>query len=365
MQEKNKIMNMLEEIGKKFDIPGVFDSFDTITAGNINGTYRVFYKTETGLNCYIFQKVNTYVFKNPEYIMSNIAYVTGHIQSKCGEGRQTLKFFTCDDGKNFYESGDGGFWRVCNNIESCSIDSCNDLNILRDVGKAFGEFQNMLADFDAAKLFETIPDFHNTKKRIQTLYAHIDEDVCGRVKDVTEEIAFIKRNEETAFKLTEMLEKGELPLRVTHNDTKINNVLFDSKTGSPIAIIDLDTVMPGLAMHDFGDAVRFACNTAAEDEKDVSLVSLDMDKFKAFAEGFISETEKALTRTEIETMTLGAVTITIELAVRFLDDYITGDKYFKTLYEGHNLVRTRCQLKLANDMLSKYDQMQEIISSIR
>ncbi len=365
MQEKIEIRNMLEKIGEKFDIPGSFESFEVITAGNINGTYRVNYKTENGVNCYIFQKVNTYVFKNPEYIMSNIAYVTGHIEKKCNESGQTLKFFNCKDGRNFYESGDGGFWRICNNIESSSVDSCDDMSVLNAVGKAFGEFQNMLADFDASKLYETIPDFHNTKKRIQTLYAHIDEDVCGRVKEVLAEISFIKKNEKMACRLTEMLEKGEVPLRVTHNDTKINNVLFDKITGNPIAIIDLDTVMPGLAMHDFGDAVRFACNTAAEDEKDLSLVSLDIEKFTAFAQGFVAETGKSLTKTEIDTMALGVITITIELAVRFLDDYITGDKYFKTLYEGHNLVRARSQLKLADDMISKYDKMQEIINNIK
>ena len=206
--------------------------------------------------------------------------------------------------------------------------------------------------------------FHNTKKRLEKLYADVEADPCGRVAEVQSELEFIRAMHKHAVKLTDMLEAGEIPLRVTHNDTKTNNVLFDKKTGEPLVVIDLDTVMPGLAMHDFGDAVRFAASTAEEDEPDLSKVQLDLAKYTAFAEGFIGQIASVLTEKEIETMALGALTITMELASRFLDDYITGDLYFKPKYEGHNLVRARCQLKLAEDMWAKFPQMEQIVRDI-
>lgn len=354
----------LTDLASLFQIKGKCINIKVITAGNINATYRLDYDDEGEVKSYILQKVNTYVFKSPEQIMSNISLVTSHILAKDDCNQKTLVFHNTKDGRNYYDDGDGNFWRICDNIDSISLDSCDDYNVLEAVGVAFGDFQNALADFDASKLFETIHDFHNTKSRIENLLKDIDEDPCNRVSEVADEINFVRENMELACRLTNMLEAGELPLRVTHNDTKFNNVLFDKVTKYPIAIIDLDTVMPGLAMHDFGDAVRFACSTAAEDEKNTDIVSIDVDKFTAFSKGFISKTCKSLTENEINTMVLGAITITIELGVRFLDDYITGDKYFKTVYEGHNLIRTRCQFALAKDMIAKRAMLESIVKNI-
>ncbi|MGN0164574.1 MAG: phosphotransferase enzyme family protein [Lachnospiraceae bacterium] len=365
MNYEFSIEKKLREIASIFHVNGTLASYEVITTGNINSTYWLKFSQGNGVTkTYIMQRVNTYVFKKPQEIMSNISLVTNHIRSKSIPGQQTLMFYVTDEGKNYYDDGEGNFWRMSNHIDSVSFDSCDELSIMEAVGAAFGEFQNMLSDFDASKLYETIPDFHNTKKRIEKLYESIEKDEYGRVEQVSDEIAFVKEHDKLASQLTLMLEKGEVPLRVTHNDTKINNVLFDKKTHYPIAIIDLDTVMPGLAMHDFGDAVRFACNTAAEDEKNLDLVSLDLTRFQAFAQGFIGKTANSLTEQELETMVLGAITITIELGVRFLDDYITGDKYFKTLYDGHNLVRTRCQFALAKDMLKKREAMEYLIRDI-
>jgi hypothetical protein len=222
----------------------------------------------------------------------------------------------------------------------------------------------MLSDFDASLLYETIPNFHNTRARFETLDAHVKEDVCGRVESVRAELDAVQSMRADALLLCDMLQRGELPLRVTHNDTKINNVLFDAVTGKEKTVIDLDTVMPGLVAYDFGDAIRFAGNRAAEDEPDLSLVGLDMARFAAFARGFVGEVGASLTENERKTLARGAFSITVEQTVRFLDDYICGDVYFKTLYPGHNLVRTRNQLRLAQDVWKHLDEMNAEVERI-
>ena len=360
----------LKEIAEGFDIPGSFVTAEVITNGNINSTYAVEFKTAVGLKKYILQRVNTYVFKNPEQIMSNIAHVTYHIAEKvkkmsAEDAVITLKFYDNKASKlNYYDDGEGNFWRICDFIDSVTMNESNDTAVMKALGEAFGDFQNMLSDFDAKYLYETIPDFHNTKKRLDTLFADAEKDEAGRVASVKKELDFFRENRELAGKLTDMFEKGEIPARVTHNDTKLNNVLFDKEGKRPIAIIDLDTVMPGLTSSDYGDAVRFACSTAAEDETDLAKISLDMDKFKAFTEGFVGKTAASLTKKELETLPLGAITITIELASRFLDDYINGDKYFKTRHVKHNLERAICQITLAKDMLDKREQMERFVKSL-
>ena len=352
-----------QHIGEQFRLPGKVERFEVISNGNINKTYRVIYLMEGGWEkSYLFQKINTYVFKSPEEVMENIDGVTTHIYKKRG-GVNALHFHHTADGKNYYVNPeDDCFWRVEKYFDSVTFDVCNDLEVLYLSGVAFGMFQKDLQDFDASALHETIKDFHNTKKRLETLFAHVKEDPCGRVKEVQAEIAYIASVREQAEVLSNLLEEGALPLRVTHNDTKINNVLFHPETYHPLTVIDLDTVMPGLVANDFGDAVRFACNTAAEDEADVSKVSFDLEKFKAFSEGFIPCLKNNLTEKELQTMALSAFCITVELASRFLDDYITGDKYFKVLYEGHNLVRTRAQLTLAKDIFVKLPEMERIVA---
>ena len=363
---KNKALEeKLNAVGSVFRLPGAFYSYTVITDGNVNGTYKLNYRQpDKSIKTYVAQRINSYVFKDPAGIMENIDLVTTHIRENPDWKGVSLHFHHTVDGANYYLSDDDSFWRIYTYVDAVTYNTCDNLDVLRNAGVAFGEFQMNLSDFDAQKLHMTIPDFHNTKKRMETLFRHIEEDPYHRAAEVQEEIRYLASMREVAERMSLMLEKGMIPLRVTHNDTKINNVLFDKKTKEALVVIDLDTVMPGLAMHDFGDAVRFGASTAAEDEADTSNVMLDLDKFRAFAEGFISRTYRSLTPLEIDTMALGAVTITLELASRFLDDYLTGDKYFKVNYEGHNLVRTRCQLKLAQDMWSKYDTMCEIVHAI-
>ena len=353
-----EVLTRLEEVGKLFCLEGELDTYKLITHGNINTTYYVYYKNPD--KSYVFQKMNTYVFKEPIEIMKNIDLVTEHIRGKA-KNSAALHFHHTKDRKNYAYDSKGDFWRVSNNFDSITYQGSSDPEVLRQAGRAFGAFQRHLSDFDASLLFETIPNFHNTKKRLVAFFEDVERDEYGRVAEVKEEIDFVRSRREIAEKLTNYVEEGRIPLRVTHNDTKINNVLFKKETGEPLVVIDLDTVMPGLTAHDFGDAVRFAANTAAEDEKDLSKVSFDLDLYRGFAEGFISETAVFLTLEELNTMALGALTIAIELGMRFLDDYITGDKYFKTHYEGHNLVRARCQFALAADMEKKFDYMNKIV----
>lgn len=349
---------------RAFRICGELVDISLITRGNINTTYRVTFENEGKRKSYLLQKVNTYVFKNPLHIMENINNVTSYIREKYPNSQANVHFHHCNDGSNYYFDTTGEFWRLSNYIPSLSFDLCDDPKVLYGAGYAFGSFQMKLSDFDAGTLHEPIPDFHNTPKRIEKLFADVAADECGRVCEVTEELAFTREHAELATRLMKMLGNGELPLRVTHNDTKSNNVLFDAETLEPLTVIDLDTVMPGLVAFDFGDAIRSAANSAKEDEHDLSTVSLDLEKFTAFAKGFISATDGHLTQNELDTLALGAFTLTFEQAVRFLDDYITGDKYFRTEYPGHNLVRARCQYKLAGDILGKIDKMQEIVQNI-
>lgn len=355
--------NKFQKVGSKFRLPGVVVSYDVVKRGNINSTYNVTFDNDGQTKSYVFQKVNTFVFKDPVRIMKNIDRVTSHIIENYPES-PSLHFHHTDEGDNFWFDEDGSFWRIMNNVDSITFDSCEDLEVIRNVGEAFGRFQMQLADFDASLLYETIPDFHNTKKRLDTLFEHAEEDPCGRRADVEEELSYIASVRERAGELSVRYSAGEFPLRVTHNDTKANNVLFDPETKKPLVVIDLDTVMPGMAMYDFGDAVRFIANSAEEDEKDVSKVSFDEAKFRAFAEGYVGQVRSSLMPEEIQSLVPASFAITIELAARFLDDYLTGDQYFKTCYEGHNVVRTRCQLALAKDIDRKSASLEKIIREL-
>lgn len=360
------LQKKLRHIGDIFRLDGELYSVTVLTSGNVNSTYKIDYRLADGtVKSYITQRINPYVFRHPKEIMRNIDLVTSHIRNKLTATQVALHFHHTADKKNYYvDEDDGSFWRLYTFIPAIAYNTCDNLDVLRNAGEAFGRFQMQLSDFDASLLFETIPDFHNTPKRLDTFFSHVDEDPCGRAAEISEEIAKIRKHRKIASLLYERYLAKELPLRVTHNDTKINNVLFDAKTKLPLTVIDLDTVMPGLAMYDFGDAVRFAASTAAEDEADLTCVAFDLDKYRAFAEGFITPIRNSLTKNELDCMALGAITITVELASRFLDDYLLGDKYFKVNYEGHNLVRARCQLHLLEDMLKKYDDMCAIITDL-
>ena len=354
----------LQKIGEAFCIQGPFFSYEEIKMGNVNHTYKVNYIRDDGsgmakIKSYLVQRVNTYAFQHPIELMQNIDHVTEYIRENSPD-TLCLHFHHTKDRKNYLED-DEGFWRLSNYVPSITFDTCDDVDVLRNAGEAFGEFQQMLSRFDASKLYYTIPNFHHTRKRYAQLKADILQDPCGRVAQVREEIEWLLSVENQACMLTDMQERGELPLRVTHNDTKINNVLFDEQTHKPLVVIDLDTVMPGLIGHDFGDAIRFAANFVEEDCPDYSKAGLDLNVFWAFAEGFLKKTAATLTENEINTLAMSCFSLACELSTRFLDDYIMGDKYFKTKHARHNLERTRCQIALAKDMLRKMDAMNAIV----
>ncbi len=358
------MFNTLTVIGKKFRLEGEIYSYNAITMGNINATYKVTYMREDKtLKSYLFQRVNTHVFKSPVKIMENIDRVTTYIREKY-PNQITLHFHHTDEGLNYFVQDGESFWRVVNYVESVTFNASDDLAVIEATGKAFGQFQTQLADFDGAQLYETIPDFHNTKKRLDTLFAHVAEDAYGRAREVESEIRYIEESRELASELSVLFADGKLPKRVTHNDTKCNNVLFDRGTKEPLVVIDLDTIMPGMSMYDFADAVRFIANTAVEDEADTSKVFFDTAKFRAFAKGFIGATQGSLETIEMANLVKATFAITIELASRFLDDYITGDKYFKCVYPKHNLVRTRCQLTLAKDIQRKWEELEWIVRDV-
>ena len=356
------INSKLQEVCRGFCIKGNYLGYETIQVGNVNKTYRVSVRTEEGrVKYFLVQNVNTYVFKNPVQVMENIDKVTEYIRSK-QPVKLSLHFYHTADRKNYIIDG-SNFWRMTNYIPSTTHSVVKDLEIVRNAGVAFGGFQMQLSDFDSTQLHETIAGFHNTKQRYERLANTVAEDACGKVSEVREELDYLFSVRDLACSLTDMQEQGELPLRVTHNDTKINNVLFDTDTREALVVIDLDTVMPGLVGHDFGDAIRFAANYTEEDCLEYERVGINMDVFRAFTEGFLSQTAHMLTKKEIETLALSCFVLTVELAVRFLDDYIQGSPYFKINYPEHNLVRTRCQIALAKDMLKNMEQMDACVRS--
>ncbi len=358
----------LQKVCKEFRIMGTYDSYEELKDGNVHRTYKVnFIQPDGSPKSYIVQNVNTYVFKNPVQVMENIDRVTEHIRAKHPE-RISLHFHHTKDRKTYVlENDDAGnlknFWRLVNYIPSTTYNACEDLTVVHNAGLAFGEFQKELADFDAASLYETIPDFHNTRKRFETLEADVAADPCGKVAEVQEELEWLLSVKDKACTITDMYMRGELPLRVAHNDTKINNVLFERDGNRPIVVIDLDTVMPGLIGADFGDAIRFACNYVEEDCPEAEKAGVNMDVYREFVEGFLTHTLNTLTPAEINTLALSPFVLAVELSTRFLDDYILGDPYFKTNYPEHNLVRTRCQIALAKDMLQKLEQMETIVQN--
>ena len=350
----------LQEVCSLFKIEDTYVGYETVQMGNVNKTYKVNFVLADGTpKSFLVQNVNTYAFREPVGLMENIDRVTEHIRAKC-PGKTALHFHHTYDRKTYVVDGEN-FWRMTNFIHSVTYNSVKDPVVLRNAGMAFGEFQTQLADFEIGLLHETIPNFHNTRARYEKFLQVVAEDPVGRLHEVQAEVDFLKEVMDKACLLSDMQKAGQLPLRVTHNDTKINNVLFSAEDASALVVIDLDTVMPGLVGHDFGDAIRFAANFVEEDCPDYEKAGVDLDVFRAFAEGFLSQTAKTLTEAEIDTLALSCFVLTTELAVRFLDDYLRGDPYFKINYPDHNLVRTRCQIALAQDMLRKLPQMEAIV----
>lgn len=351
----------LEQVSRLFRIEGTYVGYETICIGNVNKTYEVKFILPDGIKkSFLIQNVNTYAFRQPVQLMNNIDKVTEHIRAK-KPGQVALHFHHTQDRKTYVMDGEN-FWRMTNFIPAKTYNTVADPEIIHNAGAAFGEFQTQLADFDINELNETIPDFHNTRVRYQQLKDAIAKDPVGRVVKVQKELDYLFSVEDEACRLTDMQMRGELPLRVTHNDTKINNVLFSPIDKRAMVVVDLDTVMPGLVGHDFGDAIRFAANREPEDSTELDKVGVDLDIFKAFAEGFLEMTAGTLTETEIATLALSPFVLAVELATRFLADYILGDPYFNTKSPEHNLERTRCQIALAMDMQKKMDQMDAIVN---
>ena len=352
--------NKLLEVSRLFRIDYEYLGYETIQMGNVNRTYKVNFMLPEGKpKSFLVQNVNTYAFRNPVGLMDNIDKVTEHIRAK-KPGQLALHFHHTADRKTYVADGKN-FWRMTNYVPSVTYNSVTDLAVVRNAGAAFGEFQMDLEDFDISKLIETIPGFHNTRQRYENFRKAVQENKAGRAEEVREEIDFLLSVEDKACTLTDLQQAGEIPLRVTHNDTKINNVLFHPETKASMIVVDLDTVMPGLMGHDFGDAIRFAANFVEEDCRDYEKVGVDLEVFRAFAEGFLSKTAKTMTPKELDTLALSCFVLTAELATRFLADYLDGDLYFKTNAPDHNLVRTRCQIALAKDMLKKMDRMEAIV----
>lgn len=351
----------LAEVSKQFCIEGTFVGYETINVGNVNKTYEVRFLLPDGTpKSFLVQNVNTYAFRHPIELMDNIDKVTEHIRNK-KPGQVALHFHHTADRKTYVIDGDN-FWRMTNYIRSTTYSSVMDRDICRNAGRAFGEFQMQLSDFDISQLYETIPGFHNTKQRYEQLLDAVKRDPVGRVSQVQQELEYLLSVRDLACTLTDMQENGELPLRVTHNDTKINNVLFHPEDKRAMVVIDLDTVMPGLVGHDFGDAIRFAANKVEEDSREYDKAGVDLEVFRTFAEGFLEKTANTLTDNEINTLALSCFVLTVELATRFLTDYILGDPYFHIAYPEHNLVRTRCQSALAQDMQKHMDEMAQIVA---
>ena len=349
----------LEQVCRTFCLEGTMVSYEVIQVGNVNKTYRVDLCTEGKTKSFLLQNVNTYVFKDPVKVMENIDIVTEHIRRKLS-GEQVLHFHHTADRKTYLIDGDN-FWRVTNYIPSSTYGAAGDLEIVRSAGTAFGSFQNLLSDVDIHQLHVTIPDFHNTRSRYEKLRAAVAADPLCLAGSVQDALDYLWAVEDLACTLTDLCTQGDLPLRVTHNDTKINNVLFEKDGSKALVVVDLDTVMPGLVGHDFGDAIRFAANYVEEDSKDAHLAGVNLDVFRAFTEGFLEKTAGTLTQKEIDTLALSCFVLTVELAVRFLADYIMGSPYFKTLYPEHNLVRCRTQFRLAAEMEASFDEMLKIV----
>ena len=351
------------DVLKQFALEGKPVSCEIYGSGHINRTYLVV--TDAGKR-YILQRINDVIFKDVPGLMNNISLVITHLQNKGLDERHALHLISTLDGAAYTcyngEGDKSGYYRIYAFVEdSLCMDRAESAHDFYQSAVAFGTFQMQLADFPANQLVETIPAFHNTLGRVNNLRRAIAADPLGRAKLVQKEIDFALKEAENAGCMLELLEKGDLPLRVTHNDTKLNNVMLDAQTREPLCVIDLDTVMPGLSGNDFGDSIRFGASTGAEDETDLSKIEMSLDLFRAYSKGFLSACGSALTPVEIETLPMGAKLMTYECGIRFLTDYLEGDTYFRIHRPDHNLDRTRTQFKLVADMNRKWDDMMKII----
>lgn len=362
----------IREIIKHFSVNGEFLKGQFHTAGHINDTLIITVKNLEGEEKkYILQKINTNIFKNPMELMKNIENVTDHIREKLqAEGsdhvRGTLQIIKNREGRNFYMDEAENYWRVFAFIEGAkSYMKVEKPEHMYKTGKAIGKFHSQLSDFPMESLHETIKNFHHTAKRYETFLTAVKNNLSGKAEKIREEIDFILTREKETAVLVNLLAEGKLPLRVTHNDTKFNNIMLDIHSEDPIAVIDLDTVMPGLVHYDFGDSIRTGASTALEDETDLEKVNFDLKLFEAYTRGFLESAGSALTSLEIDYLAFSAKLITFEQAIRFLGDYLDGDLYYKIQYPNHNLDRARNQLKLVKDMENKMELMEKIVNKYR
>lgn len=362
----------LEEVISHFEYWGDLTDIRPYGSGHINDTFLLtFLREGKGEKYKILQKMNKSVFPRPVELMENIMNITSYLRKKIEESggdpaRETLNVIPAADGKAYYVDSKGEYWRSYIFITGArSYDQVEKPEQFYQSAVAFGNFQRLLSEYPADTLHETIEGFHDTKARFEVFKKAVEEDKMGRVASVQKEIDFVLAREDVADYFGDLLEKGEIPLRVTHNDTKLNNVMIDTGTGKAICVVDLDTVMPGLAMHDFGDSIRFGASTAAEDEQDLGKVACSMELFELYTKGFIEGCGGKLTEKEISLMPMGAKVMTYECGMRFLTDYLKGDVYFKIHREHHNLDRCRTQFKLVEDMEEKWYTMQEIINKYK
>lgn len=372
MSDSIKVVGIDEsvvEVCRHFNIKGDAVSQCIFTDGHINTTLLLVFNEDGETKKYLIQGINTHVFKNPEELMENIVGVTSFLKNKIIENggnaeRETLTFLQAETGKYYFYANDK-CWRIYNFIDNSH--TCNKIENkqhFENAGRSFGNFQKHLAEYPMSSLHETIKDFHNTPKRFDNLEAAINNNLAGRVETVKEEIEFAMARRAESGKLLDLHAQGRIPLRVTHNDTKLNNILFDDETNEGICVIDLDTIMPGFSLYDFGDAIRFGGNTTREDDDNLDNVNISLELFESYAEGFLSASAKALTIDEVENLAFSAKLMTLECGIRFLSDYLDGDVYFRTYYAEHNLVRARNQFKLVYEIEQNMDEMNDIVMKI-
>ncbi|MCD7859626.1 MAG: aminoglycoside phosphotransferase family protein [Firmicutes bacterium] len=365
------IYNEIKHVIRHFRYTGEYRSVREIASGNVNVTYRLTFRQSDGSDIeYILQRINTVAFRDPVELMKNILLVCDHITASMARAhldtsRRIMEFISADNGSLLYRDAAGNYWRSYLYIGGCTAyDGITEPRQFYEAGRGFGEFQKFLFDFPTDKLVETIPGFHDTRKRFYTFVASVAADKVGRAKGLDAEIDFFFDRRKMMSSIVDLMADGTIPTRVTHNDTKLNNVLIDDATGKAICVIDLDTVMPGSALYDYGDAIRYGASTAPEDETDLDKIHIDMNLFRVFTDGFVSEVAGALTRSEIHNLPLGIKVITCELAMRFLTDYLDGDLYFKIRYPRHNLDRARAQMRLLEEVESHFDEMTAYVDSL-
>ena len=352
----------MNKIAEQFATEGKVVNVAPFGNGHINGTWKV--ETDTGRQ-YVLQRVNSTVFKDTDGLMNNFVAVTDWLRKKDPDPRHVLTLVPLKDGRKWLPEENGDCWRlvdmigdsICLDLPECPAD-------FELIGEAFGRFQMLLSDFPARELVETIPHFHDTPDRYRQLEEAIARDAAGRLKDVGPEVAFFRARKADMAYVTDLLAAGKLPLRVTHNDTKTNNIMLDKDTKAPLCVLDLDTVMPGLAGNDFGESIRYGASTAAEDEQDLSKVSMSLEMFEAYARGFLKACGSQLTPLEKETLPMCARLMTMENGMRFLADHLNGDVYFSIHRPNQNLDRSHAQMKLVTEMENKYEEMMRIIREL-